>query len=119
MLETVTGGILMCVGGESTLLFDALPEINVLVQGMPAGKILDMIPYVNLVPTGICALLTAEGGGLPVPCMPSLISPWMIGDPTVLIDGLPALDNLSFIACSHGGLISIMFPNNETTWLAL
>ena len=117
-METVTGAFLMCAGGESPLMFSALPEVNVLVQGMPAGTIMSMIPEVNLTPMGICVLLTAEAGGVPVPCVPVPVSPWVPGAPTVLINGMPALDNLSIIPCAFGGVISIVFPNNETISLA-
>ncbi|GAO98473.1 hypothetical protein Cva_01134 [Caedimonas varicaedens] len=117
MLETVTGGFLMCAGGESMLMFDALPEVNVLVQAMPAGHFMDVVPDLNLTPMGICAILSEVG--LPIPCMPAPVSPWMIGDPTVLINGMPALDNLSMVPCAWGGVISIVFPNNETTWLTI
>lgn len=117
MLETVTGATLTCAGGGATLMFDALPDINVTVQEMPAGTILNMVPFLNLIPMGICALLTAEAGGVPIPCLPTPVGPWMAGDPSVLINGQPALDSSSCLFCVHGGIISVTFPNNETTLL--
>ena len=119
MLETTTMANLFCIGGEAPLLFDSLPEVNILVQGFPAGDILNMMPDINLIPLSICALLTAEAGGFPIPCMPMPVGTWLPGAPNVVLNGKPALDNMSVLPCAVGGVITIVFPNNETVWLAL
>ena len=116
MLETVTGAMLVCAGGGAEIIFDGSPDLNVLIQMMPAGKFTDVIPEVNLIPAGICTILTSLAG-IPIPCTPVPVSPWITGFPSVLINGSFALDNFSMCACAIGGVISIVFPNNETVWL--
>ena len=43
----------------------------------------------------------------PAPCVPLTEAPWLPGAPTVLIGGVPALDNVSVCVCAFGGCINV------------
>ena len=105
--------MLFCAGGESPLLFDGIPNVNILCQSMPAGSFIDVIPEVNLIPAGICLIRSLESA-FPMPCTPIPAGTWITGLPNVLINGTPALGMLSMLPCVFGGVISIVFPNNES-----
>jgi hypothetical protein len=87
---------------------------------MPAGTITDMIPFLNIVPFGMCnspanpmvAAATAAALGVltPMPCIPVPAGPWLPMSPTVLIGGKPALNNMSKLMCAWAGVIQIIFP---------
>ena len=91
---------------------------------MPAGKMTDSIPIVNVPPFGMCnspanpmvIAMTAAALGVftPAPCLPALSSPWITTSPTVLIGGTPAIDSNSKIVCMWGGMISFLNPGQMT-----
>jgi hypothetical protein len=97
---------------------------NRVMTGAPAATIMDHAPIVNVAPFGVCSSLAnpmvaaataaALGVLVPMPCIPVTAAPWVPGSPTVLIGGMPALNNSSKLMCNWGGVIQIAFPGQVT-----
>jgi hypothetical protein len=68
-------------------------------------------------PTVASATAAAMGVLTPMPCIPATAAPWVVGAPTVLIGGMPALDNVSKCMCSYAGVISVSFPATVKTMI--
>ena len=123
-IQVVNLATLTCVFGMAPSMLVVTPEKRVLSGMQPAANIMDFIPMKNIMPFGMCttpsnpmvaAATTAAMGVLtPQPCIPVVISPWKVGAPTVLIGGMPALDNISTNLCTWGGLITITNPGQAT-----
>ena len=102
-----------------------LPISMGLSMVMPVATINDHIPFLNILPYGLCnspsnpmvaAATTAALGVLtPMPCIPMTIAPWMPGSSTVMMGGMPALNNASMLMCMWGGVIQITVPGQMTT----
>ena len=60
------------------------------------------------------ATTAAQGVLTPMPCIPVTSAPWVPGSPTVMIGGLPALNDSSQLMCSWAGVISINFAGQVT-----
>ncbi|OZI62227.1 DUF4280 domain-containing protein [Bordetella genomosp. 11] len=124
-LPVVLGAELMCTFGTAPSTLIVAPESRVLVEGRPAANIEDNKPIVNIVPFTLCtsvanpavesATAAAMGVLTPMPCIPIVEAPWMPGAPTVLVGGLPALDNNSRCMCQWAGVISIVLPGPVRT----
>jgi Domain of unknown function (DUF4280) len=122
--QVVAGAMLQCSFGvaPSSLLVPPLSRTQ--SSYMPAANIMDQKPFVNIVPFGMCTSLAnpsvaaatsaALGVLTPMPCVPVIPAPWTPGAPTVLVGGLPALDNTSKCMCMWAGVISIMMPGQFT-----
>jgi len=101
-----------------------LPAKKVMVA-LPAATIMDSAPLTNIMPFAMCVSLsnpavaaatTAALGVLtPQPCVPATAAPWAPGSTSVLIGGVPALDNISKCMCSWGGVIQILSPGQTKT----
>ena len=123
-METVCGAICRCTMGSSPSPLVVLPIHRTFGCCMPAANITDHIPFLNIIPFGVCysilcpttaALTAAALGALtPGPCIPATAAPWGPGAPNVLIDGNPALNNSSKVPCCFGGVVSINFPGQVT-----
>ena len=117
------GATLQCSFGAAPSSLVVLPLSQVLT-GTPAANIMDGKALVNVLPFGVCnslanptvaAATTAALGVLtPMPCVPVTPAPWAPGAPTVLIAGMPALDNSSKLICNWGGVIQITNPGQTT-----
>jgi len=117
------GAMLQCTFGAAPSPFVVTPEKLVLGQGPPAANIMDCVPMKNIMPFGVCmslanptvAAATAAAFGVltPMPCIP-VTAPWMPGAPTVLLGGMPTLDNVSKCMCSWGGVISVVQAGTTT-----
>ncbi len=124
-IQTIQTAVLQCSFGAapSPLLVvpKGPPELS---SNMPAATILDNVPIVNLQPFGVCSSIanpavasaTAAALGVltPMPCVPVPVGPWAPGSPTVLINNIPALDNMSKCMCAYGGVIQIVQPGQTT-----
>lgn len=111
-IQVVLGALCMCdMGDAPTPLVVEMPLV--LADGLPAANIVDGIPFLNVEPFGICDILTAEAGGIPIPCVP-VTEVWAPGVVNVLIEGIPALDNLSILQCDIGGTIMVVEPGQVT-----
>ena len=100
------------------------PQNRVMSGGQPAANIMDHIPMMNIPTFGMCmspsnpqvAAATAAALGVltPQPCIPIVPAPWAPGSPTVLVGGMPALNNASMATCMWGGVITITVPGQVT-----
>lgn len=115
---------LQCSFGVAPSPFMVLPTNQLLTSKLPAANILDYIPFVNIMPFGVCTSLanptvasaTAAAMGVltPMPCIPATATPWIPGSPTVLLRGMPTLNNNSKLICMWGGVISVLVPGQFT-----
>lgn len=123
--QVVLSAVLNCNWGTepAMLLVEPVPGAMVMAEGRPAATIMDSKPLMNIPTFGMCSSLanptvsvatsaaTAAAMGVftltPMPCIPAVVAPWVPGAPTVLINGKPALNNLSKCVCTWGGAISI------------
>jgi hypothetical protein len=128
MAQLVTAGaVMMCTFGMAPSSLVVLPA-NRTMCGAPAANIMDMIPMTNIMTFGMCmsianptvASATAAALGVltPMPCIPMTAAPWTPGSATVMVGGMPALNNTSMCMCNWGGQISITFAGQVTTMVA-
>jgi len=106
----------------STLI--VLPVNKVMTSNVPAANIMDNKPIVNIVPFGMCkspanpavaaATAAALGTLTPMPCVPVIPAPWVVGAPTVLLANQPALNNTSKLMCAYAGVIEITDAGQAT-----
>jgi len=122
-LQICMGASMQCSFGAAPSSLVVLPANRVLTQ-TPDANIMDNIPIVNVPPFGMCsspsnptvaaATAAALGALTPMPCVPVLPAPWIVGAPTVLIANMPALDNQSKLMCAWGGVIQFVSPGQGT-----
>ncbi|MBK8537170.1 MAG: DUF4280 domain-containing protein [Candidatus Competibacteraceae bacterium] len=115
---------LMCSFGVAPSTMIVLPQNKVMTSNMPAANIMDNKPIANIPPFGMCitpsnpavASATAAALGVltPMPCVPVIPAPWVVGSPTVLLGNMPALNNTSTLMCAWGGVITITVPGQVT-----
>ena len=126
-IPVVSGAVLMCPFGLAPGTLNPLPTSMALVENRPPATIMDNIPFVNIMPFGLCTSLanpitaaqTAAALGVLTPgtCTPVVPAPWVPGSPTVLIANKPALTNASKCFCAYGGVITIAVPGATTEQL--
>lgn len=122
--QVCSGAVLQCPFGAAPSSLVVLPTNRVMAGGPPAANIMDHIPFMNILPFGMCntlsnpmvAAATAAALGVltPMPCIPMTFTPWVVGAPTVLIANMPALNSTSKLMCLWGGAISITMPGQFT-----
>ncbi len=117
------GAMMVCPFGmaPSTLV---VPPANKVTTKTPVATIMDNKPIANIPPFGMCsspanpqvAAATAAALGVltPMQCVPNTTAPWTPGSPTVLIGGMPALNNASTLMCAWGGVITLSNPGQTT-----
>jgi hypothetical protein len=121
--QVALGALLQCsFGAAPSSLVVAEPQV--IAEGKPAANITDYVPNVNIPPFGMCSSIAnpavasatsaASGVLTPQPCVPVIPAPWAPGSPTVLVRGMPALNNTSKCACTWGGVIQIPMPATTT-----
>src|SRR5262245_17171693 len=123
-LQVCNGAMLKCSMGLAPSTFVVTPEHRVMTSSQPAANIMDHIPMKNIMPFGACrspanpqvAAATAAAMGVltPMPCIPATTAPWIVGAPTVLLDGMPALNNTSKLMCMWAGVIEVVNPGQQT-----
>lgn len=111
----VTTAVCQCVFGAVPAPLAVTSQCTVIGHNFPFATITDM-PKLPMT-FGMCtnpanpmvAAATAAALGVltPMPCVPVCAAPWTPGSPTVMIGGMPALNNSSKCICSYGGVISI------------
>ncbi|MDB5817728.1 MAG: hypothetical protein JWQ11_1368 [Rhizobacter sp.] len=116
-LQTCLGSPIKCSHGSIPMVLVPTPK-PVMTNGRVAANIMDHIPIVNIPPFGMCncpsnpmvAAATAAALGVltPMPCIPVTPAPWLIGTPTVLVAGAPALDDGSMLLCVWTGEIEFI-----------
>lgn len=122
-IQVVNSASLMCPFGVAPSTLVVTPENRVLSGSQPAATIMDCVPMKNIMPFGMCttpsnpqvAAATAAAMGVltPQPCIPAT-TPWKPGATTVLIGGIPALDNTCTCQCAWGGVITVVMPGQMT-----
>jgi len=122
-IQVCAGAMMQCSFGVAPAPLSVLPA-NRVMTGAPAANIMDHAPLLNVPPFGVCSSLAnpmvaaataaALGVLVPMPCIPVTAAPWAPGSPTVLIGGMPALNNSSKLMCNWGGVIQIVFPGQVT-----
>jgi hypothetical protein len=112
MLVTL-GAMIMCDMGTVPTPLVVEPEGAMVGAPLPAATIMDMVPLMNIEGFAVChspanpACYNPTGQG---PCVPAIVDPWIPGAPNVLINGIPALTQLSTCVCALGGAIEIIEP---------
>lgn len=124
-LSVCMGAALQCSFGVAPSSLVVLPANRTMIGGVPAATIMDCAPIVNVPPFGMCtsmsnpmviaATAAALGVPTPMPCIPVPAGTWVAGAPTVLIGGMPALDNNAKLMCAWAGVIQIVAPGQATT----
>lgn len=114
--------LLSCSFGTVPDTLIVLPDGNVVLEGMLAGNMLDIIPFANIPGFVMCislgnpevdaATIAAMGVLTPMPCTPMTFEPWITEDVTVLFTDQPALDQTSLLICDFAGLIIVDEPGN-------
>lgn len=122
--QVCMGAIMKCSFGMAPSSLVVLPKNRTTTQQMPDANIMDNIPFVNILPFGMCqspanpavaaATAAALGALTPMPCTPVIPAPWAPGCPTVMIASIPSLNNTSKLMCAFGGLIEITYPGQST-----
>lgn len=125
-IQVCMGALLQCSFGVAPSSLVVLPS-NRTMTTTPAATIMDHAPLVNIMPFGMCsspsnptvAAATAAALGVltPMPCVPATAAPWIVGSPTVMIGGVPALNNTSKLMCNWGGVIQIVSPGQAQTMI--
>jgi hypothetical protein len=116
---------IQCSFGAAPAVLSVIPAgPPVMANNMIAATIMSNIPVANIPPFGMCnsmsnpmvaaATAAALGAMTPMPCIPVTVAPWAPGSPTVLIGGMPALNNSSKLNCMWGGIIQILMPGSTT-----
>ena len=123
-LHVCSGATLQCSFGLAPSTLVVLPTNQMLTGFMPAANIMDNKPMVNIMPFGMCtcpanptvAAATAAAMGVltPMPCIPATAAPWAPGAATVILGNMPALDDISKLMCSYGGVISVIYAGQAT-----
>ncbi|TVR99127.1 MAG: DUF4280 domain-containing protein [Rhodospirillales bacterium] len=126
-MQVCMGAMLQCSFGAAPSSLVVLPVNRTLVSGPPAATIMDFAPMVNILPFGMCssianpavAAATASASGVltPQPCVPVTVAPWAPGSPTVLIGGMPALNDTSTLMCLWAGVIQVTSPGQVSQML--
>ena len=111
------GANMRCTFGTGSSSLTILPEKMITEENNPAANIMDFKPLVNIASFGNCmslmnpvvAVATAKNSGVlePQACIPAIISPWMPGQPNVLLKNMPALMDFCINTCMWMGIITI------------
>lgn len=121
--QVCMGALLQCSFGMAPSSLVVLPTNRVTTQ-TPDANIMDHVPFVNIMPFGMCqslanpavaaATAAAFGALTPMPCTPVTAAPWAPGSSTVLIANMPALNSTSKLMCSFGGVIEVTYAGQAT-----
>lgn len=112
------GAQLKCSMGTASSILVVLPDRRILLDGQPQANIMDFQPNTNIQSFGLCfslanpvvAAATAAHLGVltPMPCVPNTTSPWVKGEPKLLLKNFPALCQDDTLQCAWAGTISIV-----------
>jgi hypothetical protein len=126
-LQVCMGAALQCSFGVAPSILVVLPQ-NAVLTGTPAATIMDNKPITNVPPFGMCnspsnptviaATAAALGVLTPMPCVPVLPAPWLLGSPTVLIGNMPSLNDSSKLMCAWAGVIQIVAPGQASVMVS-
>ena len=113
----VTAAILECGMGTVPSVMIVLPVAQVLVESRPVAVVADNVPFLNLLPFGMCkspanpmvmaATAAALGVLTPMPCLPMPAGPWSSPVSKTTVGGKAMLGSGGTCSCAYGGSISI------------
>ncbi len=113
------GAVVSCIFGEVPTPL-VIEPLSMVFSGGPSASIVDMIPFANIEPFGMCitpsnpevaAIIASSLGTVDMfPCIPVPVAPWLPGADTVLLGGIPALTDDCLLECAWGGIITIDEP---------
>ncbi|MCW2657386.1 MAG: hypothetical protein JWR06_1579 [Jatrophihabitans sp.] len=116
-LCAVTGAMLQCTFGLAPSTLVALPTPRVMIEGRPAAVVTSTITGANIPPFGMCSSLSnptvaaatsaALGVLTPMPCIPTIVGPWVPGAMRTTLGGVPALTAGSQCVCAFGGVVTM------------
>jgi hypothetical protein len=107
---------LQCTCGAAPAPLTVTSQMQVKIGNQLAATVTDFAPMVNIAPFGNCKTLTAAASGVLTPCVPMTASPWTPGSTSVVrIGHFPGLLSSDKLACSVGGMISIVSPGQTQT----
>ncbi len=114
----VSGALAACSMGAAPASLMFLPA-PIVMAGTQAGTIVNMIPFLNIMPFGMCiapanpaviaATTAAMGTPTPGACIPTPAGPWSPGSTKAVMGGIPMLTASSTLSCSFGGSITVSF----------
>ena len=112
--QCVNNAVCKCTFGGAPSSLGVLPTTMTMSGNQPVATITDFVPFLNIRPFPPCnspSNPTNWKGPVftPGPCVPITPAPWAPGSPTVLIGGVPALNDTSKLMCTWGGVISVNF----------
>ena len=88
---------------------------GVTLTKLPAANALDHVPFLNIVPFGMCTStmnpMVKAASGSPMPCIPVTLFPWNETATKVKIRGIPSVTEKSELKCLWNGSISIEFTS--------
>jgi hypothetical protein len=123
LLVTATAQ-LQCTFGSAPAVLN-VPQSPALCGGKPVATVQAIAPEVNVPSFGMCrsqanpevAEATADADGVltPMPCVPVTDAPWEPGSETVLVGGMPALNQTSTCLCAWAGVITIVSAGQTGT----
>ncbi|MDR1391293.1 MAG: DUF4280 domain-containing protein [Holosporales bacterium] len=122
----VCGALCKCSCGATPSSLVVIPRSAVFACGMPVASIMDFVPMINVISFGMCmtianpvvasatAAATAAALGVftftPMPCVPSISTPWVPTKPNVLLSTGPVVSGGDVCMCMWGGSISVTIP---------
>ena len=114
-----TGALISCPMGVTPTPLTVIPK-NIFGLTGPIATCTDCIPFLNIVPFGLCksllnpstAALTAAAFGVltPGPCIPTPAGVWIPTKPNVVGTTGSILTDNSMLFCSFGGVIKVNLP---------
>jgi hypothetical protein len=126
MPVVVSGAMCKCSCGTTPSSLVFLPKSPIFISGLTAGTIVDFISMLNIMPFGMCSIITnpvvatataaATAAALgvftltPMPCVPAVSAPWIAINPKAMIMSIPLITHESQCVCMWGGSISIVSP---------
>ena len=92
------------------------------IEGHYSANVGDHIPFVNIVPFGLCCSpfnpMVIAALGVPQPCIPLTPLPWMPGNDTIKLEGKKILDDLSICPCIWAGIIFFLTAGQGSSHVA-
>lgn len=114
------GAMLECTMGLTPSPLNVLPVSMVTANAMPVATIIDNVPFVNIIPFGLCkspanpavaAIIASSLGAVTQgPCLPETPAPWIPASPQIMAGEMPCIDQTSKLMCVYGGVISPIVP---------
>lgn len=110
--------LIQCSFGLAPGTLMVLPLKLVLVDGRPIACNIDFVPFLNIMPFGMCqsmanpmvvaATAAAFGVLTPMPCIPAIVSPWTPQHMKIKVRNIPTATMQSKCTCAYAGQVSII-----------